>query len=117
MSSDRTHGGFRILYPRAETRWCDQPTVVYVIDHSSAGGYDFTVISPFHGERMGQQQFFSDIEQRSDVLSPPDALAELAWSEWQRHGADGVRRVLDQMAPDRKRSTETPAVAGEGRHE
>jgi len=110
MAGSRSSGGFRLLYTSKETRWCDSPTIVYVVDHGSGGGYEFTVISSFHHERLSQDAFFTDIEQRSDVLDPPDALSEATWEQWQRKGGAGVRLVLDAMTPD-DQAPETAEVA------
>lgn len=111
MSSDRTRGGFRLLYPDADPQIGSHATLIYTIEHPS-DGYSKTVISARLCEEMSHTDFGSDIEPRSQKVDPPKEWAEAAWEAWVSDRVRGVQRVLRALEP----TSDDPVEAGEVRH-
>lgn len=121
MSSQRTHGGYRLLYPSAEPSASGHATLCYVVDHGSRGGYDMTVITATLSDRKTHDEFRSDIKPRSQGIDPPTGWAKAAWEAWLAGRVSAVQRVLRQLTTREEQpaseANRAPAVAGEGCHE
>jgi hypothetical protein len=97
MSSDRDHGGFRLLYPSDDPHVGGHATLTYVVDHGRKGGYEYTLVTASLSKRVSMKTFLADIEDRSQGVDPPDPWAEAAWSAWKQGGPDAVQQVLRQI--------------------
>jgi len=94
-------GGFRLLWPHAEPERPGHATLIYVIEHSGGGSYEYTMISESLARRVGLHRFKADITERSQRISPPDQWARKAWSAYVEGGAGAVQQVLsDLQMPD-----------------
>jgi len=97
MSSTR-EPGFRLIYPREGREGKTQSaSLAYVIDHGSAGGHEYTVITEQLSKRISQDAFRTDIKPRSQGVDFPSDWGDTAWEEWCRMSAEGVQRVLSQI--------------------
>ena len=111
MSGDRTHGGFRLLYPSDDPHVGGHATLTYVVDHGRKGGYEYTLVTATLSKRVDMHAFLSDIKPRSQGVDPPDEWAEAAWSAWKSGGSDAVQQVLRQIEarPQDPHAGEVPA--------
>jgi len=108
MSTDRTTGGFRLLFP--PTRSISGSTLVYVVDHGSKGGHRFTVISE-HAvrKRISLQDYKTGIEPRSQGIDPPSHWPDL-WEAWESGGVLQVQHGLRKIRLMSKSEAERPEV-------
>jgi hypothetical protein len=110
MSTDRSNGGFRLIYPQKERRYGQHATLGYVIDHGSTSGYEITVITESLSQRMTQHQFFSKLKDRTQPIEPPEEWGSAAWEAWCRDNVQGVQLVLAQIRQKtRERGAEVSA--------
>jgi hypothetical protein len=90
-------GGFRLLWPHADPERPGHATLVYVIEHSGGGSYEYTLISEELVRSVGLRRFHSDITERSQRISPPDGWARAAWDAYVQGGTEAVQKVLRQI--------------------
>lgn len=99
MSSQRSRGGFRLLYPSAEPSASGHATLCYVVDHGRRGDYEMTVITPSLSKRMSHDDFRTDITPRSQGIDPPTAWADAAEEAWTAGRVGAVQHVLRRLTP------------------
>jgi len=96
MTSDRTRGGFRLLYPSEDSEIGGHATLSYCIERPSHG-YDHIVMTADLTRKVSFDTFRSEICPRSQKIDPPKKWADAAWEAWTQGRAPAVQKVLRKI--------------------